>query len=162
VLLALSYDVSAGPDAQFLRGIFDADRDGHLSPSERHRVADYLARTAVHRLSLSLNGAPVALQRLSVATRGLAYATSSPASLGALALFAAPARWRLGVNRLELRDRHQDRRIPVVAALHLPPPFEIKWSSQGRWHGASRQVVQVELRAGTAWELLILAPEAIP
>lgn len=162
MLLALSYDISAGADAQFLRGIFDADRDGHLSPSERSRVADYLARTAVHRLSLSMNGVPAALRRLTVATRGLAYPASSPASLGALALFAATAPWRLGVNRIEIRDRHQDRRIPVVAALHLPPPFELKWSSLGRWHAASRQVVQVELRAGTTWELVILAPESIP
>lgn len=162
VLLVLTYQIAPGPDARFVRGVFDSDRDGVLSEREQERITDFLVRTAVLRLSVAINGATVELRRLAAVTRGVRLPSRSAASLGVRALFGADAAWRIGPNRLELRDRHSDRAIPVVGTLHLGPPFELQWTSLGRWDPGSRRILQVEMRAGTAWEILFRAPEVIP
>jgi hypothetical protein len=159
VLLLLLYEIPAGPEAERVRAAFDADRDGRLSEAEVGRIGDFLARMAVHRLTLAANGAPLTLERRSVATSGVGRITRSAAGLGARALYTAAARWRVGENRLTVRDRHKDRVFPVVATLHLAPPLTLRASSLGAYDGASRQIRSVELRPEAVWEIVFSAPE---
>jgi hypothetical protein len=158
LLLLLRYQVAAGPDAERVRKSFDRDRDGALDEGERGRAAEFLAGMAVHRLALEVNGALAAPRRVGVAAWGLDLPTGASAGLGARALFEVPARWRVGLNRIVLRDRHKDQTVAVPAALHLAPPFELRHSSLGQFDAATRQVREVVLREGTTWEVFFVAP----
>jgi hypothetical protein len=158
IQLLLTYGVSPGPEARTLRRLFDRDGDGLLSQPERRRLRDFLVQTARQHLSLLVNGSPAEPRLLGASAWGAREPVASAAVLGVRALFAAPVRWRIGENRLLLTDRHQDRAIPVVAALWLSPPFEHRFSSLGRHQAGARLVTEVELRPGTTWEVLFFAP----
>lgn len=161
VLLLATYAISPGPAARSLRRLFDADGDGRLSRPERHRIGEYLARMATHRLELRVNGSRATLRRLGLAVRGLRGPASSHAALESRTLLEAPAVWRVGDNRIEIADRHPDRAIPVPARLHLTPPFDLRSTTLGRWEPAMRDVTDVELRDGARWQVVFHAPEVL-
>ena len=158
VRVLVSYRVSPGPEARNLRRLFDRDGDGLLSPPERRRLRDFLVGTSRQYLSLLVNGSSPELRLLGARVRGAREPVASAAELGVRALFAAPVRWRIGENRLLVADRHQDRTIPVVAALWLSPPFEHRFTSLGRHEAGARRVLDVELRPRMTWEVLFFAP----
>lgn len=161
VLLRLWYGIPAGPQAQRLRRLFDRDGDGRLSESEGTRLRELLARMATHRLTLRLNGRRARLERWGAAAVGLGGAASSSAALGATVLVTARGRWRIGINRIQLRDRHPDAAAAVPAVLHLPPPFRFRWTSLGAFDHRTRQVTQAWLRPGVTWRFWFEAPRVI-
>src|SRR5436305_1377229 len=63
ISLRVDSEIAAGEPARALRQAFDRDGNGRLDPGEQQALAEHLARTAILRLELSVDGTPLALRR---------------------------------------------------------------------------------------------------
>ena len=116
--LFVDYEVAAGEAARSLRRAFDRDRSGALDPGEQAALAEHLARTAMLRTKLLVDGAPVALRREQVRPEKVDEPASSTALLavrvessGAWPEAGFRARW-FG-RKIELRDEDESGHVPV-------------------------------------------------
>ena len=128
VVLIVRLEQGAGENAQTLREMFDANRDGVLDASEQRRLARYFEQRARQWLELEVDGAPLVLKRRE---RRLGGDTSAHS--------ARPLVMRLDLagnllprktHTIVLRDRNGDRRVPV-RALVIVAGHAIENATQG-------------------------------
>jgi hypothetical protein len=130
LLLSLTYDVSPGGDARLLRGLFDRDTDGKLSPAEQELLLGYLEEMATLWLSIRSGGKKLTLERLDRRGSGMDLPADATQTLGAALLYAAPlAPWTELEVTVADRDKDAQKRVPIV--VDLGPDDSVMFANQG-------------------------------
>lgn len=118
--LLVDYEVPAGGAARALREAFDRNHDGALDPGEQRALAEHLARTAILRTELRIDGAKVPLRRDAVRPEKVDEPVSSGALLAVRVDLSAqwPAEKKLFFffrrpRQVELRDEDQTGHVPA-------------------------------------------------
>jgi len=109
ITLIIDYAIADSDEAHALWDAFDRDRSGVLDDDERARLAAYLADQAARFARLDVDGAPRVLTRVRATPR------LSPARLETQLVLEAQL--TTAPRRVQLADRHKDRRITVPVEL---------------------------------------------
>jgi hypothetical protein len=154
ISLRVDFEVAAGEQARALRQAFDRDGNGRLDEGEQRALVEHLARTATLRTRLSVDGAEVELQRLSVRGEKADHPASSTALLAVRIELRAPwpggsGDW-LGRRRVSLKDEDPSGHVPVAVACEK---CRISDSSSGTWEKAGGE--ERVLGANTPLDLLV-------
>ena len=152
--LRIDYEVGAGEAARALRQAFDRDKNGLLDPGEQAALVEHLARSAVLRARLSVDGADAALGRKSARAENADLPPFATALLAVRVELSAswPAGtgdWR-GRRRVALEAEDPSGHIPVVVSCDK---CRISESSSGVWEKKREQ--EHVLGANTPLDLLI-------
>ncbi len=154
ISLRADYEVGAGEQARALRQAFDRDHDGRLDPSEQQALTEHLARTAVLRTRISVDGAEVELQRLSARAEKADHPASSTALLAVR--IELRASWTsgsgdwLGRRRISVKDEDPSGHVPVAVSCER---CRISDASSGTWEKTAGE--ERVLGANTPLELLV-------
>lgn len=144
LLLAITYDVNPGREAQRARSLFDRDADGALDPREQAMVIDALERTCRLWLRVEVDGEAVTWTPRERRGHRLDRPADDDTTLGVALLYEAKLPDADEV-RLTIRDRDKDVAKHVPLTVDLGPGWRIELASQGEWHPEARQLGLVTL-----------------
>ena len=116
VTVIVDYVVPAA-DAEVLRHLYDADRDGKLAPRERAGLVAWVSLAATHFLVLQVDGATLAISE-DESARAVDGLDDASGDLHGTFVMRAPLP-RKGAHRLSVRDRHKDPSIAVPVRVVL-------------------------------------------
>ncbi len=152
LIVSVTYDVNPGDESRSVRSLFDRDANGKLDDDEQKAIARFLEETAMLWLQISIDGAPVKLDKVSTVPNRLNAPRESSDSLGIAILYEAalPAKDALTIA---IADRDKDRGKHVPLTVDLAPDWEVVLASQGELFPKVRQIQRIGLRADVPLEL---------
>jgi hypothetical protein len=152
LVVSVTYDVNPGDESRSVRSLFDRDANGKLDDEEQKAIARFLEETAMLWLQISIDGAPVKLEKVSASPNRLNAPRESSDSLGIAILFQAalPAKDALAIA---IVDRDKDRQKHVPLTVDLAADWEVMFASQGELYPKARQIQRIGLRAEVPLEL---------
>jgi hypothetical protein len=150
LVLAVNWDEDSHDEGPRLRARFDADGDRALDQDEGDALAGWLAREAIRRVSLTVEGVPPSWVTTSLSGMGNTGPVASEAPLGVLAILEAPlpALETLAVS-MKAEGRDGPRSIPL----------RVRWSG---WSGTADGTEVTRMTAVEGWRKVFLRRGAEP
>jgi hypothetical protein len=138
ISLRVDHEIAAGAAARALRQAFDRNHDGLLDPGEQEALVEHLARTALLRTRLLVDGAELELRRAAVRGEKIDQPASSTALLAVRIELRASwpsgsGDW-LGRRRVSLKDEDPSGHVPVAVSCEK---CRISDASSGVWEKAA-------------------------